>query len=528
MVYIHKKNSGNYMKKFLYFTVFVSGMTTLAVEISASRLIGSVFGTSNLVWASIIGLILIYLTFGYYLGGKVADKSPNFKTLYKILAWGSFFIGVVPYIAKPLLRFAADAFDGLQIGILAGSFITVLVLFSIRVTLLGMISPFAIRMSIDDPKNAGNVSGKIYAVSTLGSFLGTFLPVLFFIPLIGTTNTFLVFSLFLLFISIVGLIRSIGIKSTLPYFSLILIILFLSAFIGSSSIKNSSGQIFEKESAYNYIQVLEKDGYYLLRLNEGQGVHSIYKAGEYDFGGPWQQFLVAPFFYEDVVPNNIKHMAIIGLAAGTTARQGIKVFPNVIIDGYEIDPSIVSVGKEFFGLNMTNLVIHIEDGRTGIRRSKIQYELIAVDAYRPPYIPWHMTTIEFFQIIYDHLTENGALAINVGRAPNDRRLIDGLFSTISTIFPSVYVMDIPGTFNSMIYATRNKTIQENLNSNMVFFSTSNEIDPLLTTSMFKAWSNLQSDPINVQIYTDDNAPIEWITNNMVLKYVFLNDQGIIQ
>src|SRR3990170_4198515 len=223
MVYIHKKNSGNYMKKFLYFTVFVSGMTTLAVEISASRLIGSVFGTSNLVWASIIGLILIYLTFGYYLGGKVADKSPNFKTLYKILAWGSFFIGVVPYIAKPLLRFAADAFDGLQIGILAGSFITVLVLFSIPVTLLGMISPFAIRMSIDDPKNAGNVSGKIYAVSTLGSFLG------------------------------------------------------------SSSIKNSSGQIFEKESAYNYIQVLEKDGYYLLRLNEGQGVHSIYKAGEYDF-----------------------------------------------------------------------------------------------------------------------------------------------------------------------------------------------------------------------------------------------------
>src|SRR3989304_10276063 len=220
MVYIHKKNSGNYMKKFLYFTVFVSGMTTLAVEISASRLIGSVFGTSNLVWASIIGLILIYLTFGYYLGGKVADKSPNFKTLYKILAWGSFFIGFVPYIAKPILRFAADAFDGLQIGILVGSFITVLVLFSIPVTLLGMISPFAIRMSINDPKNAGNVSGKIYAVSTLGSFLGTFLPVLFFIPLIGTTNTFLVFSLFLLFISIVGLIRSIGIKSTLPYFSL--------------------------------------------------------------------------------------------------------------------------------------------------------------------------------------------------------------------------------------------------------------------------------------------------------------------
>jgi predicted membrane-bound spermidine synthase len=516
------------MKKFLFFTVFVSGMTTLAVEISASRLIGSVFGTSNLVWASIIGLILIYLTLGYYFGGKWADKSPEYKTLYRILAWGSFFVGIVPYIAKPILSFAADAFDGLQIGILAGSFITVLVLFSIPVTLLGMISPFAIRLSIKDPKNAGDVSGKIYAISTLGSFLGTFLPVLFFIPLIGTTKTFLVFSLFLLFISIVGLIRSIGMKSTLPYFLLIFVIVALSVLLRKTSIKNSTWQIFEKESAYNYIQVLEHDGFYYLRLNEGQGIHSIYKAGEYDFGGPWQQFLVAPFFYKEIFPKDIKNMAIIGLAAGTTARQAAKVFHEVSIDGYEIDPSIVSVGKEYFGLDLANLNILIEDGRAGINRSKRKYDLIGIDAYRPPYIPWHMTTIEFFQIIFDHLSDNGALAINVGRAPNDRRLINGLFSTISNIFPSVYVMDIPGTFNSMIYATRNKTNKEDFNSNMILFSTLPDIDPLLTTSMFKAWINLQSDPKIVHFYTDDKAPIEWITNNMVLKYVLQNEQEIIQ
>ena len=516
------------MKKFLYFTVFASGMTTLAVELSASRLIGSVFGTSNLVWAAIIGLILIYLTLGYYFGGRLADKSPNYKTMYLILAWGAFLVGVVPYIAKPVLKFAADAFDGLQIGILAGSFIVVLVLFSIPITLLGMISPFAIRLSIDDPKKAGDVSGKIYATSTLGSFLGTFLPVLFLIPMIGTTKTFLVFSLFLLFIALVGLLRSVGLKSTVPYFLFVGILLFLSVTVGNSTLKDSKGQIFERESAYNYIQVLDRNGYFYLRLNEGQGVHSIYKHGVYDFGGPWQQFLVAPFFSENNSPRDIKRIAIIGLAAGTVARQATRVFPDVAIDGYELDPEIISVGKEYFGLNLPNLNIFVEDGRAGLQRSPYKYEMIGVDAYQPPYIPWHMTTSEFFQIVFDHLTDDGALAINVGRAPEDRRLIEGLFSTISYIFPSVYVMDIPNTFNSVIYATRNTTTEEGLHKNMIHFSTDSEIDQLLTISMYETWKNLQSNPPSTIIYTDDKAPIEWITNNMVLKYILLGEKDLLQ
>src|SRR5512139_1755685 len=164
--------------KYLYFTVFAAGMVTLAIELAASRLLGTVFGTSNLVWASIIGLILIYLTIGYFIGGRWADKSPYFTTLYKILAWGAFSAGLIPLIARPVLRLAANAFDFLQVGVLFGSFIAVLILFSLPVTLLGTISPFAIRLAIHDPDQAGSISGKIYAISTLGSFVGTFLPVL--------------------------------------------------------------------------------------------------------------------------------------------------------------------------------------------------------------------------------------------------------------------------------------------------------------------------------------------------------------
>lgn len=516
------------MRRYLYFTVFASGMTTLAAELSASRLLGNVFGTSNLVWAAIIGLILIYLTLGYTLGGRWADRSPTYKTMYSILAWGAFTIGLVPYISNPVLRAAANAFDGLEIGVLAGAFVGVLVLFSIPVTLLGMISPFAIRLSLSDTTHAGNVSGNIYAISTLGSFVGTFLPVLVLIPTIGTTKTFFVFSLFLLFVALAGIALSSGRRAIFPYLIMVITLVVIQIIFGNSSIKKTIGQVFETESAYNYIQVLEKDGYTLLRLNEGQGIHSIYKPGELNYGGPWQQFLAGPFFYKGVQPQDIRRMAIIGLAAGTTARQAAAIFPNVLIDGFEIDPEIVKIGQQYFGLELKDLNIFIEDGRWGLSKTTSTYDLIGVDAYRPPYIPWHMTTVEFFQTLFDHLSSQGALVINVGRAPNDRRLIDGLATTISAVFPSVYVMDLPGTFNSMIYATREPTNKENLNSNMIRLSTVKDIDPLLPETLYKTWINLQPNPDKTIVFTDDLSPIEWITNNMVLNYVLFGDVEQIQ
>lgn len=516
------------MRRYLYFTVFSSGMTTLAVELSASRLLGNIFGTSNLVWAAIIGLILIYLTLGYSLGGRWADRSPKPQTLYRILAWGAFSIGIIPYIAAPVLRTAANAFDGLQIGILAGAFVAVLILFSVPITLLGMVTPFAIRLSIKDASQSGKVSGTIYAVSTLGSFLGTFLPVLVLIPIIGTSKTFLVFSLFLLAIALIGMVVSSGKKAMWPHIILVIILAAVELLFGKSSIKNTVGQVFESESAYNYIQVLEKDGYTYLRLNEGQGVHSIYKPGELNYGGPWQQFLSGPFFYDAVQPEDVKRMAIIGLAAGTTARQASAVFPEIEIDGYELDPEIVKVGIKYFGMELLNLNIHVEDGRFGLTKSPYQYEIIAVDAYRPPYIPWHMTTREFFQVASDHLSSRGTLVINVGRAPEDRRLIDGLASTILSVFPSVYIMDIPGTFNSMIFATREPTFAENLNANMINLSIKQGVDPLLVNSIYETWENLQPMPLSSIVFTDDLAPIEWITNNMVLNYVLYGDVESIQ
>ncbi len=506
------------MKKYLYFTVFVSGMTTLTAELSASRLIGNVFGTSNLVWASIIGLILIYLTVGYFLGGRWADRWPDAASMYRMLAWSAFTLGIVPFITNPVLKFAAKAFEGLNVAVLLGSFAAVLILFSIPVTLLGTISPYAIRLLVDDTKSAGVTSGTIYGISTLGSFIGTFLPVLVTIPTIGTRNTFLVFSLLLLFVALAGLGKFGSRKLLLQHLWMPIVLALLAFFSAGQSLKNNTGQIYETESAYNYIQVQQINGYTLLRLNDGEGIHSIYNPNTLNYGGPWEQFLVGPYFYANMQPSQVKRMAIVGLAAGTAARQATAVYGPIPIDGYELDPKIIDVGKKYFGEDLPNLIVHIGDGRWNLSQSLYKYDIIAVDAYRPPYIPPHMTTVEFYQICFDHLTDTGVLAINVGSVPGDRRLINGLATTMATIFPSIHIMDIPGTLNTMIFATKQPTTANNFATNLYLFSQRTDIHPLLLTAMQTTFANMKPGYETTQVFTDDRAPIEWIVNDMVIRF----------
>jgi spermidine synthase len=510
-------------KSYLYFTVFCSGMVSLAIEFGASRLLGNTFGTSNLVWASIIGLILIYLTAGYFIGGRWADRSPRHQTMYAVLAWGGFTAGLVPFIARPVLRMAANAFDELQVGILFGSFTAVLILFIVPVTLLGTISPFAIRLAIVDARQAGRISGQIYAISTLGSFIGTFLPVLVLIPVVGTTFTFLAFSLFLTLVALIGVWKSSGWKRALLWIWMPLFLCGLGIAFGRGPIKKTAGEIYERESAYNYIQVIEQNGYRYLRLNEGQGIHSVWHATDLNYGGPWQEFLAAPYFNDSgSATEQIKSMAIIGLAAGTVARQATAVFGDIPIDGFEIDPAIIAVGRKYFGMDMPNLNAIPQDGRVGLEHSSKIYSLIAVDAYRPPYIPPHLTTQEFFQETWDHLSIDGVLAVNVGRSPVDRTLVDQIASTIQTVYPSVYVVDVLGSFNTLIYATKLPTQSTNLLANYQRLN-SIGVPQLLLDSLSAVIVNLQPTPPISVVYTDDWSPIEWVTNRMILSYVLFGD-----
>jgi predicted membrane-bound spermidine synthase len=520
------------MRKLLYVAVFTSGLVSLGVEMAASRLLGNYFGTSNLVWASIIGLILIYLTAGYFLGGAWADRSPKLTTFFQVLAWGAFTTALIPLVSRPVLRLAANAFDSFQMGVLIGSFVAVMILFSIPVTLLGTASPFTIRLSIDSKENAGHVSGRIYAISTLGSFVGTFLPTLVLIPMIGTYRTFLVLSGILLVVALFGLWWSGKFKALWPFLWMPVVVIILAVLGVRGTDKTTAGLVYETESAYNYIQVLtHTDGTTVLRLNEGQGDHSVYNPDVLNFQGPWEQVLVAPYFNRaPVEPSDVERIAIVGLAAGTTARQATAVYGDIPIDGYEIDPVIVEVGQQYFDMNEPNLNVIIQDGRIGLAQSIYRYDIISVDAYRPPYIPWQLTTVEFFQSAYDHLTENGVLTLNVGRSPEDRRLINSLSATLLSIFPSVHVVDLPYSFNSIIFATVQPTDVQNLMDNYLLLSERSEINPLLLQTMALSITNIAPVPeiAGITPFTDDLSPIEWITNSLVLNYILSDGSEILQ
>ncbi|MCE1252296.1 MAG: fused MFS/spermidine synthase [Anaerolineae bacterium] len=517
------------MRKYLYTAVFISGLTSLAVEMASSRLLGAVFGTSNLVWASIIGLILIYLTVGNFLGGFWADRYASPRNFYLILIGAAIAIGIVPLVSRPVLKLAAEAFDQLTLGVLFGSFSAVLILLFIPITLLGMASPFAIRLAVQDNKDVGRISGQIYAISTLGSFVGTFLPSLITIPLFGTYRTFLILSAILLFAGLIGLWLSAGIKKVLPFFLFIPALILVNFWGLPGGDKATPGLIYETESAYNYIQVIEREQFNYLRLNEGQGVHSIYHPTVSNYHGPWEQVVVAPFFNPaNYDPAQVQRIAIVGLAAGTTARQATQVYGAVPIDGFEIDPKIVEAGQKYFDMNEKNLNVIIQDGRWGLEHSPYRYQIISVDAYQPPYIPFHLTTREFFQIVYDHLAEDGVMAINVGRSPSDRSLINSLSSTILTVFPSVHVIDIPGSFNSIIFASARPTHEVDLFKNYLYLKNNPGTPALLLESMEITLSNLQPAPEAGLVFSDDHAPIEWITNNMILSFLFSNEMENIQ
>ena len=501
-------------------------MTTLGVELSASRLMDPFFGNSLVIWATIIGLMLLYLTAGYWLGGRWADKDPRASTLFQITAWGAFLVGLTPFIATPVLRWSVQGFANYNIGLLLGSLIGVLALFSLPITLLGTVSPFAIRLALTEVEQGGHTAGSIYALSTLGSLIGTFLPVLLLIPNLGTRLTFSTFALILLLVSLGGLFLTQP-RRGLAYTSMLVILIGLNLWRPGDPIKPSPGLVYETESSYNYIQVVEAGDdqggvWRALQLNEGQGIHSIYNPNYPDFplvDGVWDYFLVIPYFNNPIfTPDEVDSVLIIGSAAGTITKAYTHIYGPIPIDGVEIDPAIIAVGQAWFDMTEPNVAVHAQDGRYFLANTSKTYDVIGVDAYRPPYIPFHLTTREFFQEVYDHLNEDGVMAINAGRSITDYSLVEVLGTTMKSVFPNVYVLDIPGPGalgNSLVIATRQPTKLDNFAINTAHLQ-----HPLLRLVAERSLNSRMWElrPTSI-VFTDDKAPIEQTIHNLIIRYL---------
>ncbi len=499
----------------LYVTAFVGGLISLALELAASRLLAPVFGTSELVWSAIIGLILLYLSVGYVIGGRWADRSPHRATLYTLLVGAGLTIGGIPFIAQPVLRLAAQGMQRWNVGLVAGPFVAVLMLFAVPVTLLACVSPFVIRLGMRDVRASGVTAGRVYAVSTIGSFLGTFLPNLVLIPWIGTRRTFLLLALAAAVTGLWGLWLAHRRRFWWLIWALPLLLGLL--LLEPGAIKPQTGLIYEEESVHNLIQVIENErGVRTLLLNEGQGVHSMYVPDAVLTGGTWDYFLIAPYFNSAPhPPADVDSLLVVGLAAGTIPDQYTEIYGPIPIDGVEIDPAIVEVGRDYFGMTQPNLDVHVADGRAFLQRTDRRYDVVAVDAYRLPYIPWHLTTVEFFSEVAAHLTEEGVVAINVGHTPDDWRLVEALVATMEQVYATTHVISVPRTFNALVVATAQPTTAANLQANLA------QLDnhPRLQAIASIAAANLVEVEPDLPVFTDDRAPVELLTDVLVLNYV---------
>jgi predicted membrane-bound spermidine synthase len=514
---------------YLLLTAFIGGLVSLALELAAARLLAPAFGTTEIVWVAIIGLILLYLSAGYALGGRWADRHPDPSVLYTILTAAGLTIAPIPFLAHPLIQLAAQGMRTFNLGMLAGPFIVILVLFAVPVTLLACVSPFVIRLTVQRVGHSGGTAGKVSAVSTLGSFLGTFLPNLVLIPNLGTQRTFLLLAAIILIAGLTGLWWSRRRRFWFLVWTLIPLLLLFA--LNPGTIKPQAGLIHEEESTYNFIQVVEEsDGRRILLLNEGQGIHSVTlppgafasEAGQPAEDplallthGPWDYFLIAPFFNPPPhPPEAIDDLLVIGLAAGTTPTQFTEVYGPLPIEGVEIDPAIVEVGRRYFDMTMDNLDVHLTDGRTYLTTTEDRYSIIAIDAYRLPYIPWHLTTVEFFQQVRDHLREDGVVAINVGHTQDDWRMVDAMVNTMARVYPSIHVINVPSSLNAIVVATVRPTDPGNLLANRPLLD-----DPRLRTLTAEATAQIRAPDPSTVLFTDDRAPVEQLTHALALRYI---------
>ena len=489
-------------RRTLSFLVFVGGACSLATEMAGARLLAPYFGTSNLVWANLIGLILLYLSVGYWVGGKFADRHPNARTLGWVVMVAAVSIAVLPFVSRPLFSAAADAFDRLNAGAYIASFFGTLLMFALPVTALGAVAPWAIRLAVRDVNEAGTVAGRLYALSTMGSLVGTFLPVLLLIPAIGTQRTMIGTAAVLAAAALPVLPRRAAVA---PIGLAALLLLSPGAVKGATD----GRVVFEGESAYQFVQVVRQpDGDTVLHLNEGWAIHSVLPADGPLTRGYWDAFLTLPILHG----RPAGRLAVLGNAGGTVGNLFAAAWPDTAIDGVEIDPLVSDVGRRYLGMRNPRLTVHTADARSWLRANTGGYDAIIVDAYRQPYIPFHLVSREFFTIVRDRLASGGIVAINVGTPPGQLEAVDQIASTMRAVFPAVQQVRFD-EFNSIILGYRD------LATAAAARVTLRSATGLPQATARTVAAGLADVPAGGRILTDDHSPIEWVTDRALLTYL---------
>ncbi|MBR0133525.1 MAG: fused MFS/spermidine synthase [Lachnospiraceae bacterium] len=491
-------------KFYLYLTEFFAGMSVMAVELGASRLLAPFFSSSQIVWTIIIGTIMIAMALGNIYGGRAADKNPDPDRLYRRVMIAAVWIAFIPVLGKYIIvGISALLILSVNSGFLIiAAFAACMIVFVFPLFLLGTVTPSLVKYTVDSLDDSGKTVGNLNASNTIGSIIGTFVPTFISIPAVGTAVTFLIFSGILLMLCLIYFFS--GKKAVPTVGTAVSALLFLICCIfghGTSFAFWEKNLTFEGESVYNYLQVYENEDEVVLSTNVLFGVQSVYVKEPGPTGMYYDYAMAAPYM-AGVREKDELSVLVLGMGSGTYSTQLSRYFDNVTVEGVEIDEKITKLARKYF--NMPDSVkVTTYDGRAFLNATDKKYDVIMVDAYQDITIPFQMSSKEFFKEVKDHLSARGVMVVNMNmRGGGKDSITTYLSDTISAVFDNVYTVDVKGSTNRELFAA-DFDLMEAFEKNL-----GDESNDDLLGMMGKVREGIEKYSAGKHVMTDDKAPVE--------------------
>ncbi len=521
-------------KVYLYLTEFFSGMSVMAVELGASRLLAPYFSSSQIVWTIIIGTIMIAMALGNIYGGRSADKNPNPDRLYGRIIIAAVWIAAIPVVGKYIIIgiSALLIFSVSNNFLIIAAFAACMIIFVFPLFLLGTVTPSLVKYTVDSLDDSGKTVGTLNASNTIGSIIGTFVPTFISIPAVGTSITFLLFAGILLLLAgiyfVSAKVHPRQIKKLPAGIAVFLICCILGHDTGFAFWQKDL--TYEGESIYNYLQVYESGDEVVLSTNVLFGVQSVYKKNKGLTGMYYDYAMAAPLMTDWENGSGAKDVLILGMGSGTYATQCRRYFDNLNMEGVEIDQKITDLARMYFELP-DDIKVTTYDGRAYLNAIDTKYDVIMVDAYQDITIPFQMSSVEFFTLVEEHLKDDGVMVVNMNmRGTKEGNINQYLADTISAVFSEVYTVDVAYSTNRELFASNDPNMRERFSQNHAWIE-----DPELFNMMVQVDENLTEYKPGSYIMTDDKAPVELlgmrvidelITDEVSYYKTIFDEQGI--
>ena len=486
-------------------TATVTGAIVMAMELTAFRLYAPFFGNSIYVWGSMISVVMLALAGGYGLGGWIADLWPRDTVLYFIVLSSGLYQLLIVFVVRPVLL------KLWQSGNFLGPVLATLIIFAPPMLALAMTSPFVIRLLV----RAGHVGitvGKVFALSTAGSIAGVLLTSFYLVPGFGSRATLEILCGVSIVIGVGGLMTR---KKSAVLLGVPGSLLFLVPIP-----KAPPTVLWSGESVYNRIFIIEDKGLRLLALNDPRFAQTIEKVAGGSSGFYLDDFALGPV----IVPAN--NLLVLGMGAGGSIQVSRMVAPEIQVEAVEIDPEVVRVAESYFALpqNEPKLHVHIADARPWLaeRGTHGEFDLVHVDLFQGgPYVPFYLTTVEFFQLVRSRMADGGALIMNVYDKSPNQELLGAMGATMRQVFPSLEKLSrADGNHILFAFAARRELAE-------TVARLKQGAGPLWVRELSQkaAREITEFEPrAGAVIFTDDRAPIEEMTRRMLVEFQKQNEQ----